>query len=400
MLKNILVLLLLTVFSYSGAAKSSSVFSSPLQSKIPKAKADVTVASLTASTAGSLVIPDSIKLVIGAGGIYGAFLYYGTLQEAVFSYAASDGSKFKSAWFLQLLEAFANVIIGGVGMVLSGRTVGLPQDMFALSGATQVCAKAFTSLALAAGVSFPVVTLAKSGKMVPVMIGSLLLGGATYTLREYAAVFAIIAGTCIVSMNKKKSSTKASSSLGIAFIALSLACDGITGGVQKRLKQKSAQLGVKAKPYDFMFWTNLYMGITAAVIALFGGEIQAGLSYCSLNPEIVNKILKFALCSAVGQSFIFYTISNFDPLVCTTVTTTRKVFSVLLSIFLNGHAMSSKGWAGITVASLGILSELQDKASRKKTPVQSVQTTPVPVQTKVQEGTPAQMKTQTTSTKK
>jgi len=36
--------------------------------------------------------------------------------------------------------------------------------MFALSGATQVCAKAFTSLALASGVSFPVVTLAKSGK--------------------------------------------------------------------------------------------------------------------------------------------------------------------------------------------------------------------------------------------
>jgi len=248
--------------------------------------------------------------------------------------------------------------------------VGLPQEMFALSGATQVCAKAFTSLALAAGVSFPVVTLAKSGKMVPVMIGSLLLGGATYTLREYAAVFAIIAGTCIVSMDKKKSSTAASSSLGIAFIALSLACDGITGGVQKRLKIKSAQMGVKAKPYDFMFWTNLYMGVTAAVIALFSGEIQNGFSYCTNNPEIMKKILKFALCSAVGQSFIFYTISNFDPLVCTTVTTTRKVFSVLLSIFLNGHAMSSKGWTGITVASLGILSELQDKASRKK-PIQT-----------------------------
>ena len=35
-------------------------------------------------------------------------------------------------------EAFANVILGGVGMVLSGATGGLPQEMFALSGATQV----------------------------------------------------------------------------------------------------------------------------------------------------------------------------------------------------------------------------------------------------------------------
>ncbi len=247
-------------------------------------------------------------------------------------------------------------------MMISGRTKNLPQDMFALSGAAQVCAKAFTSLALASGVSFPVVTLAKSGKMVPVMIGSLLLGGATYTLREYAAVAAIIAGTCIVSMGKK-SSGAASSTLGIAFVVLSLACDGITGGLQKRLKAKSVEMKVNPKPYDFMFWTNLYMGLTALALALFLGEVTSGLAFCVANPVIYNKILKFAVCSAVGQSFIFYTISNFDPLVCSTVTTTRKVFSVLLSIFLNGHSMNAQGWAGISLASLGILSELQDKSS-------------------------------------
>ena len=48
MLKNVLILLLLAVFSVSGSAKSS-VFSSPLQSKITKAtKASTDVASLTA----------------------------------------------------------------------------------------------------------------------------------------------------------------------------------------------------------------------------------------------------------------------------------------------------------------------------------------------------------------
>ena len=247
-------------------------------------------------------------------------------------------------------------------MLLSGPTPNLPQDMFAISGLTQVCAKAFTSLSLASGVSFPVVTLAKSGKMVPVMIGSLLLGGAKYTLREYLSVAAIIAGTVMVSLGKKKSSA-VSSTLGIAFIVLSLTCDGITGGFQKRLKQRSVELGVKAKPYDLMFWTNFYMALAAAAVAVFLGEAVSGSAFCIANPVIFNKILKFAVCSAVGQSFIFYTISNFDPLVCTTVTTTRKVFSVLLSIFLNGHAMSAQGWVGIGVASLGILAELQDKAS-------------------------------------
>lgn len=48
-------------------------------------------------------MPDAVKLIIGAGGIYAAFLYYGTLQEDVFHYVAADGSKFKAAWFLQTL---------------------------------------------------------------------------------------------------------------------------------------------------------------------------------------------------------------------------------------------------------------------------------------------------------
>jgi UDP-galactose transporter B1 len=194
------------------------------------------------------------------------------------------------------------------------------------------------------------------------MIGSLLLGGAKYTLREYLAVAAIIAGTCIVSMGKK-SSGPASSVMGIAFVVMSLACDGITGGLQKRLKKTTAELGVKPKPYDLMFWTNLYMAVAAAVVAVVLGEATSGMAFCFANPVILDKILKFAVCSAVGQSFIFYTIANFEPLVCTTITTTRKVFSVLLSIFLNGHSMSAQGWGGIILASLGILSELQDKSS-------------------------------------
>lgn len=113
-----------------------------------------------------------------------------------------------------------------------------------------------------------------------------------------------------------------------------------------------------------MFWTNLYMSIVAVIISFGLGEGLPGIQFCLANPVIFSKILKFAVCSAVGQSFIFYTISNFDPLVCTTVTTTRKVFSVLLSIFINNHPMSTESWLGIGLASLGILSELQDKGGK------------------------------------
>ena len=354
----LLALILAPAFAKSiGLGKSSTSFLQklPKQAEIMSAKA--------VSTSAPVALPAAVKLLIGAGGIYAAFLYYGTLQEDVFHYKSASGAKFKEAWFLQALEALANVIIGGVALLIMGGTKNLPQPEFALSGATQVCAKAFTSLALANGVSFPIVTLAKSGKMVPVMVGSLLLGGAKYTLREYLSVAAIIGGTCIVSMGKK-SSGPASSVMGIIFIVLSLTCDGITGGVQKRQKNKCAELGVKAQPTDLMFWTNLYMGLTALVLAVGLGEVAPAIKFCVENPVILEKIVKFAVCSAIGQGFIFYTIANFDPLVCTTVTTTRKVFSVLLSIFLNGHQMNAQGWSGIGLASAGIMSELFDKGGK------------------------------------
>ena len=312
-------------------------------------------------------IPPAIKLLIGAGGIYGAFLYYGSLQEDVFRYTAEDGTLFTQAWFLQVLEALANVIIGFVGMQLTGATTGIPKKMFAISGASQVTAKACTSLALANGLSFPIATLAKSGKMAPVMAGSLLLGGASYSIREYLQVALIIGGTAVVSMGKKKSSSGVPSSLmGVGFIVLSLVLDGVTAGFQKRLKAETAKAGVKPKPYDFMFWTNLYMCLTALVVATGLGEVTSGMSYCTANPEIFTKIIKFAVCSAVGQSFIFYTIAHFDPLVLSTITTTRKIFSVLLSIFLKGHSLSPLGWSGIAMACGGILSEMQAKMSGNK----------------------------------
>ena len=73
-------------------------------------------------------------------------------------------------------------------------------------------------------------------------------------------------------------------------------------------------------------------------------------------------------CSALGQSAIFFTLANFDPLVCTTVTTTRKIFSVLLDIVLQGHTLNEVQWGGIALACLGVLGELMEKFGGKPKP--------------------------------
>ena len=260
------------------------------------------------------------------------------------------------------IEALANVILAGIFlMLLRKNNSKLPFQTLAVSGTAQVSAKGFTMLAIASGISFPVVTLAKSGKMLPVMAGSLLLGGAKYSLKQYLSVFAIIIGTMLVSMagGKKKGSDSIE---GLIYILLSLTCDGIVAGMQDKFKKQCKEKGIKAGTFELMFWTNFFMAIVSFIISIvITKEFFDAYKYCADNSKIMSKILNFAICSAVGQSFIFYTIDNFDPLVCTTVTTTRKIFSVLLSIFINGVTLPLQSWLGIVIASSGILVEAFDK---------------------------------------
>lgn len=64
-----------------------------------------------------------LRLLFGAGGIYGSFIYYGALQESVFKFTDENGDKFKSVWFLQVLETFVNVVVAFVGRYVMGLVI-------------------------------------------------------------------------------------------------------------------------------------------------------------------------------------------------------------------------------------------------------------------------------------
>eukprot|EP01065_Artemidia_motanka_P047762 TRINITY_DN755_c0_g1_i3.p1 TRINITY_DN755_c0_g1~~TRINITY_DN755_c0_g1_i3.p1 ORF type:complete len:387 (+),score=119.36 TRINITY_DN755_c0_g1_i3:122-1162(+) len=318
-----------------------------------------------------------LQLLWGVGGIYSCFIYFGSVQEDVFKYKSPDGTKFTQVWLLLMLEAVANVIVGFVGLMLTHRTIGLPQDMFAMTGATQVTAKYCTNAALAYGLSFPVATLAKSGKLIPVMVGSLFIGGESYSLRQYLQVAMIVVGTCIVSLGGGKKKTAENTVAGVLFIVGSLTCDGLTGGVQRRLKRVCAGKGLQPKAYDFMFWTNLYMAVVAFIMSVLMSELLPGLAFIFSNNQVMWLALKFSVLSAFGQSFIFYTIAVFDPLVTTTVTTTRKIFSILYSVIFKGNQLSPIGWLGMATACTGILGDVAQLGDKKK---EATSPPPPPVQ--------------------
>lgn len=350
------------------------------------------------SSSSTLTSSYVFKLVFGASGIYTAYLYYGHIQEDLFLYKSSiNGTMFHYAWLLQTLESFSIVFVGAIMLLIQNywsRTSdirALPKRPFFQSGASQVLSKTFTSLSLSAGLSFPVCTLAKSAKLVPVMIGQLVFGGTTkYTAHEYAFAALLVSGTALLSLNTGGSShgsNSTSSMAGILWISASLIMDGVTAGLQKRIQIET--IHAPPKTLDFLLLTNISMGTIALIVSILlpstittiasssstpttydvvsSNELLAGMQYLQQNPVCLRMVLTLCICSIIGQTFIFYIIAQFDPLVCSSITTTRKILSVLWSIVMKGHVISFQGKIGILLAITGMMLEIKGKSSSSNT---------------------------------
>ena len=326
-------------------------------------------------------LPSGVKLLIAAAGIYGAYLNYGVYQDKVMKYSTSCTAqqlktgckveKFEKVWFLNMLEALGSALLASLGFLfLKSNPLGaLPHPLIAFSSLTQTTAKFGMVSSLVYKVPYAVVTLAKSAKMAPVMVGE-LLRGKSYSLQQYAQVGAIILGTVLVSYKPPSKGAKASAGMsasdmmGVAMIVLSLAGDGLTGYAQGLCKNKMKVSQLSENPHESMFFTNLYMAIICAGMAFYYGQLDSGFKFCQANPKVLADIATFCVCSAIGQLFIFFTIANFDSLTSTTITTTRKIFTVLIAIYMDyaNSPMSPMAWSGLAVAIVGISFEIIEKA--------------------------------------
>ena len=115
--------------------------------------------------------------------------------------------------------------------------------------------------------------------------------------------------------------------------------------------------------HESMFWTNWSGFLVAALLCLLTGQATEGTAFCARHPEVLNAILIYSVASAVGQTFIYYTITQFNPLVLTTVTTTRKIFTTVYSVFRNpANRLALGQWAGCSLVFVGILMDIAVEA--------------------------------------
>lgn len=182
--------------------------------------------------------------------------------------------------------------------------------------------------------------------MIPVLLAGTLFGSMNtpmlsiarkYSYTKYISVFIITIGIVVFQLtaNKKKVSTESNSSLGLILLVLSLCCDGVCGMQQDvvipRFKPSSLRL---------QQMLNVFGMLVSLMASVFLKELKPGFAFLLQNTACLGYAVVFGLCSSVGQMFILYTVRHFPPLVLSTITTTRKFFSILLSVVFMGNEIT------------------------------------------------------------
>ncbi|KAL5094439.1 hypothetical protein Trisim1_007024 [Trichoderma cf. simile WF8] len=218
--------------------------------------------------------------------------------------------------------------------------------------------------------------LAKSCKLLPVMFLHITIFRKRYPIYKYLVVAAVTLGVAVFTLHsgrKHKKSTRseeANVSWGLLLLGINLLFDGLTNSTQDYIFQTfrpfSGPQMMCANNIMSTVVTSLYLlGSPALVstgigewlgmdVAGSAGELNAAIEFMTKYPAVWKDVLGFAACGALGQVFIFYTLSTFSSVLLVTVTVTRKMFTMILSVVAFGHRLTQMQWLGVTLVFGGI----------------------------------------------
>ena len=235
-------------------------------------------------------------------------------------------------------------------------------------------------------VSYPTAVLAKSSKLIPVMLVGLLFEHNAYSTREWIGAALITGGIFTFNLSQMRSDEYSNkkndnSMYGLLLLALSLCMDGLLALCQNRMKNMSCSTTKKNSvdhsyctptALETMFWTNAYSLLFILPISIWSGQFLNGIlhiqlsfnSSSSISTSLILELALLNMAAAGGQIFIFLTINHFSPLICATITTTRKFCTLLLSVSKFGHIFTTFQWTSIFIVFGGLYLEIATKISK------------------------------------
>ncbi|EDW44717.1 adenosine 3'-phospho 5'-phosphosulfate transporter 1 [Drosophila sechellia] len=299
---------------------------------------------------------EAVQLLWCFGGLMISYLTWGVLQEKIMTqnYLNFNGesAKFKDSQFLVFSNRFLAFLVALAYLQWQPSSVRhrAPLYKYSYASFSNIMSAWFQYEALKF-VNFPTQVLAKSCKIIPVMLMGKIMSKAKYESYEYVTALLISLGM-IFFMSGSSDSSKASgvtTLTGIFLLSMYMVFDSFTANWQGSLFK-----GYGMTPLQMMCGVNLFSSIfTGASLSMQGGFMDS-LAFATEHPKFVFDMVVLSVCSAVGQLFIYHTIDVFGPVVFTIIMTLRQAVAIMLSCFIYQHSISLLGIFGVLIVFVAI----------------------------------------------
>ena len=322
---------------------------------------------------------NALKLIICASGICFSYWIYGFLQEKLITKSRLG------ATFILAIQTVVNCFVASIWQRIERRIkttktittttskttkttttsdfllMRLNHPLLLLTSACYVFAMIGSNECLRF-VSYPVAVLAKSCKLIPMMVMGSLIERRQYSTQQWISAICISTGIALFNysrMPQKQQDEQQQTSddnqywKGMILLFISLCMDGFLGACQGILKRP----GKDQRPptaVETMLYVNLYSLIFLIPMAVTSGQWVEGIRLLKDNEQLRLSLALLNGVASIGQVFIFLTITWYSSIVTTTITTTRKFFTILFSVLHFGHPFSFGQWTSVAMVFGGL----------------------------------------------
>ncbi|CAE6472921.1 UDP-galactose transporter [Rhizoctonia solani] len=353
-----------------------------------------------------------LRLALCVAGVYSMFLIWGVAQERLSTpfphIHGGEPERFRSVLLMNTAQSLASAISALLYIIITRKSGQTFTQMLGLGSQTSLqqngsaksngvakanghaspkvvdvpkrvllgrflqcavlitCAAPFGFAALG-HISYPTMVLGKSCKLVPVMLMNVVLYRRKFAPYKYLVVATVTAGITIfmyMSNSPTKHKGAAESSLfGLFLLLINLLLDGAVNSTQDEIFSR-----YKISGQQMMFWINTFSTLITTFLMFAplphiptihpgqGGvaEWASAIDYIRTHPRSFHPLVQFAFTGAIGQLFIFETLQHFGSLTLVTITLTRKLFTMILSVVVYNHLLTLGQWAGAFIVFVGI----------------------------------------------
>mmetsp|Transcript_95924 Transcript_95924/g.271527 ORF Transcript_95924/g.271527 Transcript_95924/m.271527 type:complete len:347 (-) Transcript_95924:38-1078(-) len=280
-----------------------------------------------------------ILLCLGYGlGVIVFMAIYGLLQERIIT-RPYGGEFFKFSLLLVFWNRVIAVACSAVMMAVHRDRIlwTPPLWKYVAISASNVVATSCQYEALKF-ITFPLLMIGKSFKMIPVMLWCIVLFRRRYKLLDWVTSIAITGGVILFLLTGRAAAANSRGLVGVGLLWILgfLVCDGFTLAFQEKLFSQ-----YNTTRYNQMFYVNLISGLISLAILLITNTLTKSFAFWRAHPVIVADTFYLSVAVYAGQWCLYGQNQEFGAVVVAATMNVRQVVSTVISYAAYHHRIGA-----------------------------------------------------------